>query len=443
MSPTEAAPISCPNCKTQFTAPIERVIDAQRDPEAKARLLNGQLNVVQCPNCGFHGALAMPILYHDAELEIAYVFVPMEAGLDNTEQQRLIGQLTGRVMDQLPPEQRKGYLLQPKTFFSVQRLIEAILQEDEATREALELQQRKVELVEDLKEIDPQDSLALADFVGQHDDELDPMFFQFLNLFIEMNRSGGQAESVANMEQIRDKLLDLSTLGKVAQAQEEAVAALNEDPSRETLIDQLVAAKEPEVRQALITVGRGLLDYAFFQELTTRIDEAEDEAEKEKLLALRKEVQSLRDEVDARTQAVLQSRAELLRELLMAEDPAQLAAQRLYEIDDLFFSVLNANLQQAQQAGDRQSFDRLQKVGNAVVQVVQASAPPEIQLINQLMQAREGEQDTAPILEAQRHLLNENFFQFVERMSQDLRQNEQEEAAEWLQEIGQQARELV
>lgn len=385
----------------------------------------------------------MPFLYHDAELELALVFVPMEAGLDNVEQQRIIGQLTSRVMNQLPPEQRKGYLLQPKTFFSANNLIDTLLEQDQGTREALELQQRKVELVEALREIDPDDSLALADFVGRNDDELDPIFFQFLGLFIEVNRAQGQTELVEKMIQLREKLLDLSTLGKLAHAQEAAVKAFTQAPTQEKLIDQLVAAEEEGVREALITVGRAMLDYAFFQKLTTRIEAARDQAEKERLIALRKQIQTLRDRIDARAQAVLQARANLLRDLMLAEDPTQLAAQRIYEIDDLFFRVLNTNLQQARANGDQEAVSQLQKIGNLVIQVIQAATPPEVRLLNQLMEAKEKEQPIGLILEQERHLLNEDFFQFVEQMTQELRENEQNEPAGWLQDIAAQARELV
>ena len=72
--------INCPNCRTPFTAPVQQIIDAQADPEAKSMLLSGQLNMVVCPSCGFRGALNTPFLYHDAELELALVYMPMELG---------------------------------------------------------------------------------------------------------------------------------------------------------------------------------------------------------------------------------------------------------------------------------------------------------------------------------------------------------------------------
>jgi hypothetical protein len=126
--------VTCPNCHNAFQAPIQQIIDAQADPEAKSRLLSGRVNFVVCPHCGFQGALNLPFLYHDADLELALIYMPMELGKTDVERQKAIGDLTQRVMRQLPPEQRKGYLLTPRTFLSQQTLVDALLEKDEDAR---------------------------------------------------------------------------------------------------------------------------------------------------------------------------------------------------------------------------------------------------------------------------------------------------------------------
>lgn len=58
------------------------------------------------------------MLYHDAAAEIAYVLVPDALQIAQADQERAIGRLTNRLLDSLPVEQRRSYLLQPQTFLS-------------------------------------------------------------------------------------------------------------------------------------------------------------------------------------------------------------------------------------------------------------------------------------------------------------------------------------
>ena len=71
MSTQQVVPVTCPNCQAQFTAPIHSIIDGQ-DPALKAALLQGRLNVAQCPQCGFSDILNSPVLYYDPEKELAF-----------------------------------------------------------------------------------------------------------------------------------------------------------------------------------------------------------------------------------------------------------------------------------------------------------------------------------------------------------------------------------
>ena len=115
--------IQCPRCQTPFTAEIHQVVDVGRDPQLKYELLNGSLNVFVCPNCGTSGQMATPLLYHDPENDMFMVHVPMELNLPHEERQRLIGQLVQEVMNQTPPEARRGYMLQPQEIISYQTFI--------------------------------------------------------------------------------------------------------------------------------------------------------------------------------------------------------------------------------------------------------------------------------------------------------------------------------
>jgi hypothetical protein len=61
----------------------------------------------------------------------------MNLNVKEADQQKMIGRLTQQVINNLPPEQRKAYLLQPQQFFNLKTLIETILQADGITPEML------------------------------------------------------------------------------------------------------------------------------------------------------------------------------------------------------------------------------------------------------------------------------------------------------------------
>ena len=73
--------VSCPNCRQPVIADIEQLFDLFTDPAAKQRLLSGTFNQIQCQVCGYQGALATPIVYHDPEKELLLTFVPPELNL--------------------------------------------------------------------------------------------------------------------------------------------------------------------------------------------------------------------------------------------------------------------------------------------------------------------------------------------------------------------------
>lgn len=436
--------LNCPSCRAPFTAPVQQIVDAQSNPEAKSRLLSGQLNMIVCPQCGAQGVLNTPFIYHDAELELALVYVPMELDATEVERQKLIGDMTNRLMQSLPPESRKGYLLQPRTFLTVESLIDALLEKDDATRELVETQRRKLDLLDQLRDLDPQDGLVMAGFVGTNDEELDEAFFQMLDILIGVGGSQGDAVEHAKLSQHRDTLLEKSTTGQRIRAQQAAIEALAADPTRETLVEQLIAADELAVREALVTVGRQLLDYAFFQSLTARIDAAEsagDGESRDRLIALRKEVQEIRDQVDARAMAVLDARARLLRDISVAEDPEELLVRHLHEIDDAFLGILSTNIQQAESEGRTDLVKQLRTIGDLAIQVLTAYAPPEIQLINRLASAENNEQ-VRKVLEDERDHLDQDFLQMVEQAALELEQSGRQENAARLRYAADQIKEM-
>jgi hypothetical protein len=238
--------------------------------------------------------------------------------------------------------------------------------------------------------------------------------------------------------------MEHSTVGVKIAAQQKVLEAFAAEPSQANLLDQLANAPDIETRKMLVGFGRGLLDYSFFQALTAKIEaatEAGDQDTVRSLTGLRKEIQETREELDAAARAAYEQRATLLGEMANSTDLAQFARQHLDELDDIFFSVLENNLGLAHQNGQQALFERLQAVGQAAMQAIQASQPPEVRFINALLSV-DYPGETEQLLEANRQALTPEFINWMRRLAGDLRNRERAEAADKLDKIIEQAAQM-
>ena len=219
MSQVLLARITCSSCNNQFQTPVEQILDVGVDPGAKVRVLNGLVNVAACPHCGARGALDLPFVYHDPDKELALVYMPMEAGRDNLERQQAIGRLTSAVMDSLPPEARKAYLLQPQVLLTLERVANQILEADGVTPEMIEEQKARAELLQRMLEATSDE--VLEAMIKENDAAIDADLFQMLTMNLEIVQSTGQTANVQRILALRSKLLELSSEGRAASARSE------------------------------------------------------------------------------------------------------------------------------------------------------------------------------------------------------------------------------
>ena len=435
--------VTCPYCQAKFAAPIQRVVDIGQDPKLKVTLLQGRLNVATCPQCRNAGMLNAPFIYHDPEKELALCFVPNELGLRATDQQKLIGDLTNAVLNSLPPEKRKGYLLQPKIFFSLQGLIDTILQADGVTREVIEAQRARSELI--YKLLDAKNDERLKQLVEEHDAELDYEFFQTLTAAMETARADGKDDLAQRLWALRTKLLDLTTVGKREAAQRKAVESLGEKVTREDLLQKMIECEDEHQLRAYVALGRPLMDYTFFLALTEKINAAQAEGKSEeaqRLTDLRARILEFQAQYDMEVAAALQRAADLLREILQSQDPEATVRKHLGEIDDTFFAILSANIAQAEEKGQNKIADDLRQVGDLIMELLQESAPPEIRLINQLMQA-EYPKGTKKVLEENATQVTAELIKVMDLIAENLKRGGRSEAAQRLSDIRAQAATMV
>lgn len=425
----QVAVVTCPACGGRFTAEVHRIIDVGHNPEHKHQLLRGQLNQAVCPQCGKGGILTLPLLYHDPSKELALVFLPDSLGLMEADRQRLVGSLTNEVMASLPPEQRKGYLLQPQIVLRLEGLMERILAADGITQEMLEEQRARMELIDEFLAAE-EDQERLEKLVAEHRESLDYEFFRSLTAGVEAARTEGREELVQRLLKLRATLLELSDLGRSSRAEQEMYAALEEGMSRDQLLDRLAAARdEPEVR-GMVASARPLLDYQFFLVLSNRIEATSGE-EKQRLEELREQLLTLTEELDKEAETALARSSEVLKAILESEDPKAAVREHLTEIDDLVVGLLSANVRELEARGEKERAAQLRAVWGIILSALEETMPPEIRLINQLL-ALETESERRALMEEKDQLITEECLKLMEAMAANLSEQGHPEVAERL-----------
>jgi hypothetical protein len=380
--------INCPNCRQPVTVEVEQLFNQGVDPSAKQRLLSGAFNLVQCPHCGYQGNLATPIVYHDPDKELLMTFVPAEIGLPRAEQERMIGSMINQVINNLPQEKRKAYLLQPQTALTVQGLIERILEKDGITHEMIEAQQKRLNLIQRLMNVS-QD--VLEELARQNDKIIDAEFFGLLRRLVEASMMSGDRESAQALADIQQKLMPVTTFGRELQSQskevEAAVAELRsagEGLTREKLLDLIENAPNEARLNAYVSLARPALDYSFFQLLSDKIDRARGDG-RTRLVELRTRLLDLTSRIDKQLEERANSARELLDEILNSENIEESLLANLPAIDEFFVQELNSAMEASRGTGDLDRISKLQKVIGVLEQM--SAAPPEVALIEELLDA--------------------------------------------------------
>jgi hypothetical protein len=418
------------------------IIDPDQSPESKALFLSGRLNIAVCPQCGQAGMLRVPLVYHDADKEMFFTYVPEDLGSSEAERQRIIGDLTNQVISSLPAEKRKGYLLRPRSFLRLQGLVEAVLAADGITPEMLEAQRARIALLDRLLQSPNQD--VMRSIVLENDAIIDYEFFQLLALNLEMAEAQDQPELAERLEELQKSALAWTKTGKELESRRSAIEELGEEVTREMLLEKLVSAaiNGDQVKvETMVTLARSAIDYIFYQQLTARIDAVEKAGDRQKaqtLKDLRTNVLDLTAQIDAEAEAATQQAAALLRKILDAENPETELRANQDQLDELFFGLLAANLEAAEKAGDPQAVARLQHLVDAVLRLIQESQPPEVQFVNELLSA-EYPDGTQALLEQRREQVSDGLLDVMTLIAQDLEGRDQTGLARRLTQIREQA----
>ncbi|OIN90693.1 MAG: hypothetical protein AUJ21_08070 [Anaerolineae bacterium CG1_02_58_13] len=394
--------VSCPRCRQPVPANVEQLFDVTSDPGAKQRLLGGVSNFIRCPFCGHEGRLATPIVYHDNEKELLLTFFPPELGLPLNEQEKMIGPLIKQVMDRLPAEKRKAYLLKPTANLTYESMVETILGKDGITPEMIKTQQERVTLIDRM--LQATSAEIRSEIIKQNEKLFDEQFF---GLFSRLAQSAAQSQQPKLAEAlggVQEQLLKETEFGRgLAESvgeMEAAAKSLQEAGkglTREKLLDMVIAAPSDARIRGYVSLARGGMDYSFFQTLTDKIEKASGD-EKQKLEHIRERLLDFTNEADRQIEARYKQAQQFIETLLKQEDIAKATQDNLQSFTQDAVDIVQQMLRQASEKNDYALMGKLQKM---IEVLQQASAPPpEVAFIEQLLEA--------PDAAAVDKMLNEN-----------------------------------
>lgn len=417
---------SCPRCRQPVTAEVQQVFDLNQDPQAKEKLLSGQVNFIQCQSCGYEGNLATPIVYHDSEKELLLTFFPSEMGLPLNEQEKLLGPLITQVVNRLPLEKRKAYIFRPQSMLTYQTLIEKILEADGITKEMIQAQQARLNLLQRLLTTNES---SLAEIIQQEDKQIDEAFFAIFNRIAEatmMNRDELAARQLTSLQQ---KLIEHSTFGKQIQEQaketEAAVKSLQNASqkglTRESLLQLIINAPNKTRLSALVGMTRSGMDYQFFQLLTDQIEKSTGD-ERNRLEQLRVDLLEMTRKIDEEIQARINRTKQLLEGLIKTPNLEEAVQQVLPGITNIFMDILQSEIDLARKNSD---LDRLTKLNKIHGLIEQATKPtPEIEFVEKLL-GTENDTEIRKLLEENQQIINSDFLDLLNNL---IAQSEQENA---------------
>ena len=385
--------ISCPNCRQPIMANVTQLFDVGQDPGLKSQLLSGMANFVQCQVCGYQGALATPVVYHDPDKELLLTYVPAEIGLPRDEQERRIGGMINQVVNRLPAEKRKGYLLTPQAHLTMQGLIERILEADGITKEMIKTQQDKLDFLQRLSTT--QDENTRISLIKDNEALIDADLFSIMGRLIETAASTGDQGAAQQLEAIQNLLIENSDYGQEIQQQSaevraaiESLQAAGQDLSREKLLELIIEAPNDIRLSALVSLARPGIDYTFYQLLTARIDASEGE-EQERLSVLRDKLLELTKQLDEQVEMRARQAHKLLEHILQANDVMQAIQANAAQIDEFFVQVVQEELDKARKSGDLEKSAKLNQIDETLREAM--AQPTEIEFIQALLEATDDE----------------------------------------------------
>jgi hypothetical protein len=422
-------------------ADVHQTIDVGQEPQLKAQLLNGAINVGVCPQCGTATQVSAPLVYHDPAHQLFMIFVPPEANLNQVQREEMIGRFTRQVMDATPPEQRRAYLFQPQMILTMQTFMEKVLETEGITKEMIDRQRRQVELLQTLAGADKD----VADhLIKERSKEIDEEFFAILQSYVETASQMNDNKQLIPLINLRAKLMTETAVGRRMEKRQVALHKLSQDAKKQggltpnmLLKHILQNQKNTEVVETLAMSGQSALTYQFFQLLTAEIEKLEKAKDKPavgRLTEIRRRLLEFQEALRKRSEQIVTQAEQLLQQIMNAEDKEAAVLANLNRIDDAFMYVLSNRIAQADQRRQTSEAQTLNQIYNFIMEQTSQHAPPEVQLLNDLLEA-ETEPEQARLLDDNRELLSTELVQVVDMLRERAGEEGQPEMSDKLRHI--------
>lgn len=426
----------CPQCQANLPAEATNIVDVGKDPDLKRRFLGGQINAIECPTCGFQGMLSAPLLYHDPEKELLLSYMPPDLDLQADQREMMLGEMVNRVMASLPAELRKGYLLQPRSFLTLDSLIQEVLRAEGIDEEAIAQQRAGLQLMEALAgALD--DEEAFQQMVSEHQDEINYQFFLLLTAAIESAQSDDDQGRAERLGQLR---------GRLAQSRPQATPASELPRDLDGLVSYVMekAESEKDARKVAAEIWP-LLDYGFFQTLTARIEQKEQEEDAEgsrKLKELRAQLLEVREAREKEANESLKAASEFLQQLMDSDDPQSMVQANPEKVDSSLLTLLAANEEAAREAGNEELSSKFRELMDLILQRLEEDMPPSLRLLNRLLREERPEEIQA-LLEENRAEITSEWVDALKAIKEDLDAQGQKELADKVEAIARKATDMM
>jgi hypothetical protein len=256
-------------------AEVWLIVDAAERPDLVDRIHAETIHSPRCAYCGVRQALDEPLLFHDGRAQ-TLIFAAPEAGTDE-QKQNLARQLGQQLIASLPLAERQPYLATAQLVAGIAELHVALDGGAEQTSDELSLALTALMAAES-----PAQARAAAEAhpILRTDDAIAQ-----LRAYVEQLRAGQHVELAAALaERIAALSAELPTLDATPQPH----------PAR-TLLQALLDADSPEQRQALLRSQAQTIT----PELTTMLAALAEQAQRQQLDAVARDLLVIRDEVAA------------------------------------------------------------------------------------------------------------------------------------------------
>ncbi len=151
------------------------------------------------------------------------------------------------------------------------------------------------------------------------------------------------------------------------------------------------------------------------------------------MMALRSFLLEIQEQVQVQQQQAQAEMAEeaqaVLQEVLQSTDTAAVLREHADAVDEVFLSLLAANIRAAEQKGATAAARRLSQVYKQAIEIAQERMPADMRLLNQLLSAPD-DATARQLLRDNRSLLNRDFVDNMKALEEDMRKNGRAEIAD-------------